>query len=244
MVNKQDSPPTRRPVAVITGATGGMGLAIVAEMASMFDVIAVGRRRSALDELAAQTACRTLALDVTDPQAPAAIAASAGPHVGVVVHAAALGTPLSLEEAGGDDWTAQFAVNVIAPALITRALLPALRRSEGTVVFIGSGAGTRPVPRNCVYTATKHALKGLADVLRMDEAEHRIRVVTVAPGHTDTPMLRSSLERTGRGYEPDRYIRPGSIAAAVRQVVSTSPDVHITDVWLRPRVEVAGSRPT
>jgi NADP-dependent 3-hydroxy acid dehydrogenase YdfG len=115
-------------------------------------------------------------------------------------------------------------------------VLPLLRAAQGTVVFIGSGASTRPVPGSAVYAATKHALRAVSDVLRIDEEPHRLRVVTVAPGQTDTEMLRSMVP--DEHYAPERYIRPESVAGAVRFVVDAPADVQITDIAVRPRQEI------
>ena len=85
-----------------------------------------------------------------------------------------------------------------------------------------------------IYPATKHALKGFADSLRLDESANGVRICTVAPGPTDTPMLESMVA----DYQPERYIRPASVARAVRFVVDASDDVQLTDVAVRPRVEL------
>jgi NADP-dependent 3-hydroxy acid dehydrogenase YdfG len=137
-----------------------------------------------------------------------------------------------------DDFRAQLEVNLIAPAELTRLCLPMLRASRGTVIFIGSGASTRPVPGSAVYPATKHALKAYADVLRLDESRNGLRVSTVAPGPTATAMYERLQTQTGRPYEPDRLIDPGSVARAVRFVLDASDDVHLTDVAVRPRQEL------
>ncbi|MET0854494.1 MAG: SDR family oxidoreductase [Microterricola sp.] len=230
--------PTGRPVALVTGATGGMGTAIVAELSSTHDVVALGRSSAALDALAATTGCRTQLLELTDFAAFASVA-DALPRVDVLVHAAAIAPRLAVAAASVDDWELVLRSNVIAPAELTRVLLPQLRAAEGTVVFIGSGAGTRAIPGSAVYTASKHALKAIADVLRIDEASTRLRVATVAPGQTDTPLLRSGNESAGEPYEPEKYIRPSSVADAVRFVVDAPADVHITDIAVRPRRELA-----
>ena len=225
-----------RPTALVTGATGGMGGEIARELAATHRVIAVGRSAERLAELAARTGSEQWRLDLTDGAAVQERVATLS-RLDVLVHAAAVGGTLSVAEARAADWNAQFAVNVTAAAELTRVALPLLRASAGSVVFIGSGAGTRPAPGSAVYTATKHALRGLADVLRIDEEPHRVRVATLAPGQTDTAMLRGSIppER----YDAARYIRPASVAAAVRFVVDAPPDVHLTDVAVRPRQEIA-----
>ena len=226
-----------RPVALVTGATGGMGGEIVRDLVRTHRVIGIGRNADALDALTGLGA-ETWQVDVTDAAALAARTAELD-RLDVLVHAAATGGAHSVADATEADWLAQLAVNVIAPAALTRQLLPLLRAAAGTVVFIGSGAGTRPVPRSAVYTASKHALRGLADVLRIDEEPHRIRVVTVAPGQTDTAMLRTGFARAGAAYEPERYIRPETVASVVRFVVDAPPDVQLTDIAVRPRQEIA-----
>jgi NADP-dependent 3-hydroxy acid dehydrogenase YdfG len=192
-----------------------MGGAIVRDLAATHRVIVLGRDRSALARLAADVGAETRVVDLADPSGIETAVADLD-RLDVLVHAAA----------------------IVAPALLTRAALPLLRESQGTIVFIGSGAGTRPVPGNAIYTASKHALRAIADVLRIDEEPHRIRVVTIAPGQTDTGMLRAMVSEAGGAYEPERYIQVDSIARAVRHVVDAPADVQITDVAVRPRVEL------
>lgn len=225
-----------RPVAVVTGAGGGMGRAIVLDLARTHHVHALARRPESVADLPADVT--THLGDLRQATFLDEVAAAVG-DVDVVVNAAAIGGPVSLADATAADWEAQLATNVIAPAELTRRLLPGLRARQGTVIFIGSGAGTRAVPGSAIYTASKHALRGLADVLRIDEAPHRLRVVTVAPGQTDTPMLRASHATSGTAYTPEHYITPASLAGAVRHVVDAPADVQITDVAVRPRVEIA-----
>lgn len=226
-----------RPVAVVTGATSGMGWEIAFDLARDHDVIAVGRSASALAELDGIPNITAHAADITDVGARNGLVATLG-RVDVLVHAAAVGGAIALEDASPALWLEYLELDVIAPAELTRLCLPFLRDAQGTVIFIGSGASTRAVPGSAVYTASKHALRGLADVLRVDEAKHGIRVSTVAPGPTDTPMLRESRAAAGADYRPEDYIRPTSVARAVRFVVDSTPDVHITDVAVRPRREL------
>lgn len=228
--------PAQLPVALVTGASSGMGREIVRDLARTHRVIAVGRDTARLAAIATETGAEAWQLDVTD-SAEFSDRIAQLERLDVLVHAAAIGQHLATDEASAVDWERHLVVNVTAPALITRAALPALREAAGTVVFIGSGASTKPVPGSAVYTATKHALRGLADVLRIDEQPHRVRVVTIAPGQTDTEMLRSGIPADQ--YTPERYIRPESVAATVRFVVDAPADVHLTDIAVRPRQEIA-----
>jgi NADP-dependent 3-hydroxy acid dehydrogenase YdfG len=226
-----------KPVVIVTGATGGMGREMVADLAADRTVIAVGRATAVLDELAAEHGALTWNADITDYARMAELVAGLDRLDGVV-HAAAVGERFSIEEADVAEWDRQLSINVVAPAELTRHCLPLLRASKGSVVFIGSGASTKPVPGSAVYTAAKHALKAVADVLRIDEADNGIRVTTVSPGPTDTALLRGNLAQQGVAYQAGRYIHPASVARAVRFVLDSSPDIHLTDMAVRPRKEL------
>jgi len=224
-----------KPVAVVTGATGGMGAEIVTDLALTHDVIAVSRNAAALAALQTRTGCCGWLGDLTDHAFLAERVAELG-RLDVLVHAAAVSTHVAIDDATVHEWRRELESNVIAPAELTRLAMPLLRASRGTVIFIGSGASTKPVHGSIIYPATKHALKALADGLRLDESSNGVRVSTVSPGQTDTPMLRSIW---GGDYTTERFIRPASVARAVRFVVDASPDVHLTDVAVRPRTELA-----
>ncbi|MFA5606689.1 MAG: SDR family oxidoreductase [Leucobacter sp.] len=225
-----------RPTAIVTGATGGMGREVVRDLSRTHRVIAIGRNGERLDAIAAETGAERWQLDLTD-EAGLERGIAGLTRLDVIVHAAAVSGGPALDAAESADWAHHFAVNVTAPAVLTRHALPLLRESAGTVIFIGSGASTRPVPGNPIYTATKHALRAVADVLRIDEEPHRVRVATVAPGQTDTEMLRRLIPDAN--YTPERYIRPESVASTVRFIVDAPADVQLTDIAVRPRQEIA-----
>lgn len=218
---------TPQKVAVVTGATGGMGREIIADLAGDYHVYALGRGAADLPE--------------ADSITPVAIDLVAGldegmklpelDRVDVLVHAAARATKYSVEEATPENWRAHMDLNVHAPAELTRALLPQLRKAEGTVVFINSGAGRHSYGDNVIYAATKHALYALADGLRISEPG--IRVSTVAPGPTDTPMLKGLQD-----YDPSQVIAPAEVARAIRTVVEAGPTTQLTEIQVRPRIEL------
>ncbi|RMB62143.1 SDR family oxidoreductase [Tessaracoccus antarcticus] len=227
-----------RPVALVTGSTGGMGRCIVADLAATHDVVALGRNADVLAELEQLDGVVAHAVDITDDTALAGVVGALG-RLDVLLHVAAISVPHTVADATPQQWREHFETNVFAPAELTRLGLPLLRESQGTVIFIGSGASTKPAPGNAVYTASKHALQGMADTLRIDEATTGVRVSTIAPGPTDSGMLRAMQAKTEDGYEADHYIRPATIAAAVRYVVDAPPDAQLTDVAVRPRIELA-----
>ncbi len=89
----------------------------------------------------------------------------------------------------------------MAPAELTRLLLPQLRAARGHVVFVNSGAGLRANPEWGAYAASKHGLKALADALRGEEADHGVRVTSVYPGRTATPMQEKVHRQEGKEYD-------------------------------------------
>lgn len=228
--------PFDAPVALVTGATGGIGSAIAARLAEDHHVLAIGRRTKRLAELSATPGIESVALDLLDLGAMEAYI-SALPQLDVIVHSAAISDRFTLAEADAGEWRRQFEINVVVPAELTRFALPLLRKAQGQVIFINSGAGLRSYPTHTVYSATKFALKAVADGLRGEERANDVRVATVHPGPTDTPMLAGDLRKAGREYESEKYIRPESIAAAVRSVVDAGDDAQWTDVVVRPRDE-------
>ena len=150
---------------LVTGAVGGMGAAIVADLVRDREVIATARNADRLAVLTAATGATGWVGDLTD-HAWLATQVATLDHLDELIHVAAVGGHVAPAVATADDFRAQLEINLIAPAELTRLCLPLLRASRGSVVFIGSGASTRPVPGSAGYPATAHALKAYADVLR------------------------------------------------------------------------------
>ncbi|MGX4762360.1 SDR family oxidoreductase [Corynebacterium minutissimum] len=216
--------------AVVTGATGGMGVEIIKDLARDHRVYALGRRAGELPEAENIVPVSVDLLSLLDGAAlPTEL--SDLERVDVLVHAAARADKRSVESASPEDWRAQMDLNVHVPAELTRLLLPALRAAEGLAVFINSGAGIHSYGDNVLYAATKHALYALADGLRL--AELGIRVSTVAPGPTDTPMLKGLQD-----YNPEHVIAPVEVAKAIRATVDAGPTTQLTEIRVRPRIEL------
>lgn len=229
-------------IAVITGATGGIGRQIVADLARDHHVYALGRNEEKLAELAALPQVTTVACDLVkdlldDGAIPTELAELT--RVDVLVNAAAIADRSTIEDSTPTRWRTMFDTNVTVPAELTRLLLPALRAAEGLAVFINSGAGRGAHPGNAIYAATKHALYAVTDALRKEQANEGVRVTTVAPGPVNTPMLQGLNAAANQEYTPERYIVPTEVAAAVRTAVAAGPTAQITDISVRPRVELA-----
>lgn len=223
----QDS--SSAPTAVVTGATSGIGREVVLQLAEQgWRVIAVGRDPDALAALGRTSELivpRAADLLVDD------LAGLVPDRVDALVHAAGVSPRGGVEHTDAEDWSRVFALNVTAGAQLVRLALPALRRSRGTIVFVNSGAGTATRPRNTLYAASKHALRALANGLRAEEEDSGVRVSTVYPGPTDTPMFTGDVDRSA-------LIRPASVAAAVLIAITASEDVQLTDLHVRPRREL------
>ena len=126
-------------------------------------------------------------------------------------------------------------MNLVAPAVLTRLCLPALRAAAGTVVLVNSGAGLVAHPGWSAYAASKHGLKALADALRAEEGEHGVRVTSVYPGRTATPMQQRVHEQEGKAYDPTAWIEPATVVDAVLHVLDLPGDATIPDLAIRPQ---------
>lgn len=214
---------------LITGATRGIGRALVDELAGEHELIALVRPGTALGGLAV---AEYVVADLDDPGALAP-AIPAYEHLDGVVHCAAVASRAPLADSDVERWNRHLRVNVVAAAELTRLLLPALRAAGGAVVFVNSGQGLVASPNSSVYAASKFALRAVADALRGEEP--RLRVSTVYPGRVATDMQRALRGEEGAPYEPSRYIRPQTVAGVISAVLATPPDAVLSEVTLRPR---------
>jgi NADP-dependent 3-hydroxy acid dehydrogenase YdfG len=222
-----------RPVALITGASRGIGAAVATALAESHDLLLGGRDEAALAEVAASLpAARPWPVELADLAAVEAAAASVA-HLDVLVHSAGIVRLGALTDLAPADWRDSFAVNVIAVAELTRLLLPALRAAAGHVVLINSGSGLKANPRWGAYAASKFALRAYADVLRAEEPG--LRVTSVHPGRTATDMQRAVREFEAGEFEPDQYMSPSSVAKLVHAAITTPADAHVHEVVIRQR---------
>jgi NADP-dependent 3-hydroxy acid dehydrogenase YdfG len=218
--------------ALITGASRGIGAAIAAALAPTHTLLLAGRTSAALQSTAEQLGATVLPLDVTDSEAISDATSGIG-ELDVLVHNAGVSMPGTVAESTVEQWRDTFDVNVFGAVALTLALLPALRRGDGQVVFINSGAGRTPSKNMASYSASKFALRAFADSLRLSEPE--LRVTTVYPGRTDTDMQRELIAFEGGDYDAGQFLRADTVAAAVAQAINTPPDGHLHEVVLRPR---------
>ncbi|ADG80773.1 Short-chain dehydrogenase/reductase SDR OS=Tsukamurella paurometabola (strain ATCC 8368 / DSM/ CCUG 35730 / CIP 100753 / JCM 10117 / KCTC 9821 / NBRC 16120/ NCIMB 702349 / NCTC 13040) OX=521096 GN=Tpau_4205 PE=3 SV=1 [Tsukamurella paurometabola] len=222
----------QRPLALITGASRGLGAQIARQLADTHDLLLGGRPSPGLDALAAELGALTFAADLTDHSTVAALAQSI-PRLDVLVHNAGIASIARIEDTTATDWRTMFEVNLLAVVELTKALLPALREANGHVVLINSGAGKRANPGWGAYAASKFGLTSFAEALRAEEPA--LRVTSVFPGRIDTRMQEGIFALEGRDYSADNLLRPETVARAVVHAVHTPADAHPTEIVLRPR---------
>lgn len=220
-----------RPVALVTGASSGIGSAIARSLAPTHDLLLGGRDETSLSLAAAELpGAQAWPFDLTNVASADLGALS---RLDVLVHSAGIALLGPLSEASPADWRQTFELNVFAVAELTNLVLPQLRASSGQVVLINSGAGLRANPGWGVYAASKFALRAYADALRADEPS--LRVTSVFPGRTDTPMQREVRRQEGGSYDATQYLDPDSVGRAVAAAVLATPDAHITELVVRPQ---------
>jgi short-subunit dehydrogenase len=152
-----------------------------------------------------------------------------------VVHAAGVVDVALLEDTDRESLERTIEVNLTAPVQWTQVLIEPVRRARGTHVFVNSGSGLRANAQWASYNASKFGLRGFADALRLEEAEHGVRVSTIYPGRTATPMQEQVHDQEGAQYDADDWIRPETVATEIVRVLDLAPDATIPDLVIRPR---------
>jgi 3-oxoacyl-[acyl-carrier protein] reductase len=229
-------------VAVVTGATQGIGRAIAFDLGGAGARVAICARtesdvRATLGELCASGFDAVgMACDVSDPAAVTAFAAFVTAQRGppkVLVNNAGIGRFAPLEELSLEDWDRTFAVNVRSLYLVTRAFLKGMKDSGGgTIVNIASLAGRNGIEGGAAYCASKHAVLGFSKSLMLEVRKHGIRVVAVCPGTVATPFMDKG-PRAGRTSR-DRALRPEDVAHAVLGTLTVDDRAMISELDIRP----------
>jgi NADP-dependent 3-hydroxy acid dehydrogenase YdfG len=234
-------------VAVVTGASSGIGAATATRLAAEgFDVVLGARRVDRLTALAERIGGRAVQLDVTDPDSVAAFAAGLD-RVDVLVNNAGGAFDASpVAEADLDSWERTLEVNVLGTVRMTKALLPALRASgAGDLVFVGSTAGLVSYEGGASYTAAKHGVHTLAETLRLELVYEPVRVVEIAPGMVKTDEF--TLNRTGGDAERAAAVYRGvreplvaeDIADCIAWALTRPHHVNVDLLVVRPRAQAA-----
>jgi len=227
---------------LITGATSGIGAAVAARLArDGAAVVLLGRDpqrlRSAAAMLGKRASVETHTLDLSEPerlpQRMESIARTL-PGLDGVVHAAGYFVGGSVLQEDRQAFEQMLQINVHAPLTVTRALIPLLERSRGTLVFINSSGIHRPQRITANYMACKHALRSLTDSLREELNSRGVRVTTIYPGRTATPMQQALHTLEGRPYHPRALLQPEDVAEAIASAIALGPSAELVDMLVRP----------
>jgi 3-oxoacyl-[acyl-carrier protein] reductase len=227
--------------ALITGATQGIGRATAFALGRAgYRVGVCARTPARLDALVAELKAHDIdaaaaPADVGDPaetaRAVEQITAVIG-EVGVLVNNAGVLIARPFEELTLEDWDATMATNVRSLYLMTRAVLPAMRRRrEGAIVNVASLAGKNGFVGGSAYTASKHAVLGFSRSLMLEVRKDNVRVIAICPGSVDTSMIR---DQPMLRSEPTRILRPEDVAETILQTLLLPPRALVSELDIRP----------
>ncbi len=233
-----DTPPLGGRTALVTGATAGIGLATARALAKDgAQLVLTGRDAQRLVALRAELPdAEVLPLDVRS--ADNVRAALEDRTFDIVVPNAGLSIGMDTLATGEpEEWSVVVDTNVKGVLHVLRATLPAmLARGRGDVVLIGSVAGRQAYPGGNVYCATKFAVRGLYENLRLDHAGSGLRFTTVDPGMVETDFsrvrFRGDEERAAAVYRGVDPLRPEDVADAIRWAVTRPPNVNVGEIVL------------
>ena len=230
-------------IAVITGASGGIGRATACALAAQgMSLCLNGRDVGRLEDVATEVRRRgaqvlVYAADLSTNEGIRGLAARVAADVGqidVLVHAAGTIRLGNVESVAWDDLDEQYRVNLRAPFLLTKALLPILKETHGQVVFVNSTAGLVAGAENGLYAATKHALRSITGSIRDHVNSYGIRVISVFPGQTATSMQQAIHRLEGRSYEAAELVQTGDVAELIVGALALSRTAEVTDIVVRP----------
>jgi NADP-dependent 3-hydroxy acid dehydrogenase YdfG len=230
-----------QPVALVTGATEGIGRAIAFALGKAGYAVGVCARtpsklRILLDDLKAAGIRAAghpgdVGLEADVLGVVKAVVAALGP-IDVLVNNAGIGVLKPLEELSVDEWDATMATNVRSLFLVTRAVLPGMRqRKQGAVITIASLASRNGFAGGTAYVASKHAALGFSRALMMEARKDNIRVIAICPGTVDTPLIRGQSVLTPN---LDRSLQPEDVAATVLTALALPDRATVSELDVRP----------
>ncbi len=233
-------------VAVVTGASSGIGRAIALALSRQgVQLCLIGRNPVTLAETVAaaeqHSKVTSFQIDLTNPEKLEPLVRHLEANVrrvDILIHGAGVIHQGVMEQARIEDLDLQYATNVRAPYVLTQHLLPLLTTARGQIVFINSSAGlTAKRPEVGQYSATKHALKAIADSLREEVNSKGIRVLTLYLGRTATPMQEALSRQEGKVYHPEKLLQAEDVASVVVHALMLPPTAEITDISMRPMIK-------
>lgn len=232
----------RGKVAVVTGSSSGIGQAIAFNLATEGATVAlVDKDPSPVVRLrpgraSARGRLLPYRIDLEKDLEIRRLSGRFGSDLGgvdILVHCAGAFSMGDVESSRMKDFDHLYRINVRAPYRLTQLLLPLLKVRQGQIVFINSSLGLQSKGGLAAYEATKHALRVIADALRSEVNSAGLRVLSIYPGRTATPMQAKIFELEGRPYAPERLLQPADIARMVLAALSLDRSAEITDIHIR-----------
>jgi NADP-dependent 3-hydroxy acid dehydrogenase YdfG len=228
-------------VAVVTGASSGIGQAIALALADEGMALRlIGRDSDRLEATAREAKARSRdvgwnSVDLTRLGAIDEYAKEIGAGaIDVLIHSAGLYARGPHASRPPADYQALFAANVTGPMYLTQLLLPSLRERRGQIVFINSTQGLAGSANVGMFAATQHAMRAMADTLRDEVNQDGVRVLSVFAGRTATPRQRRIFGLEGRAYTPERLLQPEDIAAMICAALKLPRTAEVTNLTIRP----------
>jgi short-subunit dehydrogenase len=233
-------------IALVTGASGGIGRAIASALAEKGVWLCLaGRDRPKLDSLAALLIANSPRVehriaDLTkdgDIEGLTRFIVDQFGRLDILVHCAGSIGHGTLETTPVASLDRQYSANVRGPLLLTQLLLPLLKKPRGQIVFINSSVGLTARPNTGHFSATQHAFKAIADSLRDEVNGDNIRVLSVFPGRTATPRIQMIHANEGQPYRPELLLQPEDVASVVLNAVSLAWTAEVTNISIRPMIK-------
>ena len=241
------------PIAIITGASAGIGQATAELLArNNYDIVITGRRAEKLEKLEEDIRSRTsadvlsLAFDIRDLKAVKAACdklSGKWENVEVLVNNAGLAAGLShIHEGSLDDWEQMIDTNIKGLLYITRLISPGMaKRGKGHILNLGSIAGKEAYEKGNVYIATKFAVDGLTEAMRIDLVDFGIKVTAINPGAVETEFslvrFKGDAEKADKVYEGFTPLYAEDIAEAILFAITRPPHVNIDDLLIMPTAQ-------
>lgn len=235
-------------IAVVTGASSGIGEATARRLrAEGFEVLMGARRTDRLRVIAQETGARWAPLDVTDQKSVDEFCAAIQECNVLVNNAGGAKGLTTLAQADDEHWRWMYETNVLGLMRMTRALLPALERSgDGHIVNIGSIAGIETYEGGSGYTAVKHAVRAITETLRLELLGKPIRVTEILPGLVETEFSLVRFEgdemRAKKIYEGLTPLAADDIADCIAWATTRPSHVNIDSIVVKPRDQARATR--
>ena len=233
-------------VAVVTGASQGIGRAIALGLAAKRALLYLIARNSValheVAEIASKSSPRVVvhAIDLVTDGAVTEVGKSLSRQLGglnMLIHCAGAYSRGDLQTASVEEFDKLYRTNVRVPYLLTQSLLPMLKRTKGQIAFINSTQGLKVQAGVGQFAASQHALKAIADSLRDEVNSDGVRVFSVYPGRTATPRMEAIFTMEGREYKPELLLQPEDIAEVVINTLMMPLTAEVTNITIRPLIK-------